>query len=173
MRGRRLSCRSSRGRRSILHRSSARCSDEGHWKHVGGIAVAFAWPHRRTAGVRNAVAWLACHTQEEIAEKENVSQPTVAALISEFSDLEKLIKADKAAAEHATDFDVPSLDDPVRIGVSPCPSNGDRPTLPPSLSALCGSATRCTESKLACGKGQRVNQYTGSKTVGPWPVHCF
>lgn len=51
--------------------------------------------------------WLACWTQEEIAKKENVSQPTVAALLSEFPDLEKLIKAEKAAAEHATDFEVP------------------------------------------------------------------
>ena len=47
--------------------------------------------------------WLACYTQEEIAEKENVDKATVSRICCEFPDLEKCNKAEKAAAEHATD----------------------------------------------------------------------
>ena len=48
--------------------------------------------------------WLSCQTQQEIADKEGMSQPAVVALLSEFPDLEKLIKPAKAAAEHATEL---------------------------------------------------------------------
>src|SRR4030095_8609532 len=52
-------------------------------------------------------AWLACDTVEEIAERESVAKATVSEICSKIPDLEKLNKSDSAAAEHATDFDLP------------------------------------------------------------------
>lgn len=52
-------------------------------------------------------AWLRCETQDEIAERENLSKGTLSEACSEFPDLEKLNKSDKAAAEHAINFDPP------------------------------------------------------------------
>lgn len=49
--------------------------------------------------------WLACRTQQEIADAEGVSQPYVAETIS--SETGNLRSAMKAAAEHATDFEPP------------------------------------------------------------------
>jgi len=51
--------------------------------------------------------WLACYTQEAIGEKENVTEQAVALISQEFLDLEKLVKPEQAAAEHATEFEVP------------------------------------------------------------------
>jgi DNA-binding CsgD family transcriptional regulator len=51
--------------------------------------------------------WMACHTQEEIAEAENVDPKTVRDILGEMADLPKLPKSDQAAASHATDFDPP------------------------------------------------------------------
>ncbi len=42
-------------------------------------------------------AWLACHTQEEIGEREGVSHPAVNAILSEMADLPKLTKPEQAA----------------------------------------------------------------------------
>jgi hypothetical protein len=52
-------------------------------------------------------AWLACDTVEEIAERESVAKGTVSEFCSKIPDLEKLNKSDKAAAEHAVDFEPP------------------------------------------------------------------
>lgn len=51
--------------------------------------------------------WLACWTVDEIAESENVGKATVSELCSEFVNLQKANKPDRAAAEHATDFSPP------------------------------------------------------------------
>jgi len=54
--------------------------------------------------------WLACHTQEEIAEAEDVPQQTVADRISSFTEngnIAKFGKTTQAAADHLTDFDPP------------------------------------------------------------------
>jgi hypothetical protein len=51
--------------------------------------------------------WLACHTQEEIAEAENVTQQTVSLVLQETADLPKLVKSGAAASEHAVDFEPP------------------------------------------------------------------
>jgi len=51
--------------------------------------------------------WLACHTQEEIGEKENLTKQAVSLVCQEIPDLEKLDKPSQAAAEHATEFEVP------------------------------------------------------------------
>ena len=48
----------------------------------------------------------ACYTQEEIAERENLTQQAVALVSQEFADLQKLVKSHQSAAEHATDFEV-------------------------------------------------------------------
>lgn len=50
--------------------------------------------------------WLACYSQQEIADAENVDKATVNRICCEFADLQKCNKSDKASAEHATDFDV-------------------------------------------------------------------
>lgn len=52
-------------------------------------------------------SWLACYTQEEIAEKENIEQRQVSNLIGEFSNLGRLAESAKADASHATDFTPP------------------------------------------------------------------
>jgi plasmid maintenance system antidote protein VapI len=51
--------------------------------------------------------WMGCYTQEEIGDREGLSQPQVKEILSEFSDVKKLIKSDLARAEHAVDFEVP------------------------------------------------------------------
>jgi hypothetical protein len=51
--------------------------------------------------------WLTCYTQEEIAEKENLPRSTVETVLTEIADLQKSSKSDRAAADHATEFDVP------------------------------------------------------------------
>lgn len=51
--------------------------------------------------------WLACWTQEEIAEEEGVSVQPVKTVVDEIADLQKHPKSDRARAEHATDFDPP------------------------------------------------------------------
>lgn len=51
--------------------------------------------------------WLACCTQEEIAEEEGVSVQPVKAVTDENADLQKHPKSIRAAAEHATEFDPP------------------------------------------------------------------
>jgi len=48
--------------------------------------------------------WMACYTQEEISEREGISQPQVKEILSGMADLPKSIKP---AAEHLTDFDIP------------------------------------------------------------------
>ena len=44
--------------------------------------------------------WLACWTQDEIAESEGMSQPAVLAILSEFPELEKLIKSAQTLATY-------------------------------------------------------------------------
>jgi hypothetical protein len=51
--------------------------------------------------------WLACWTQEQIAEREGVSQPLLADMTKNFISGGSLADSDKAAASHATDFEVP------------------------------------------------------------------
>ena len=46
---------------------------------------------------------MACHTQEEIAEREGITKETVSEICREMADLPK---SAKAAAEHATDFKI-------------------------------------------------------------------
>ena len=61
----------------------------------------------KDAKVRNRrifALWMACHTQEEIAEREGITKETVSEICREMADLPK---SDKAAAEHATEFTVP------------------------------------------------------------------
>jgi hypothetical protein len=62
--------------------------------------------HASSINKRIFNAWLACHTQEEIAEREGMPQRTVADVIAEMAELPKSLKP---AAEHLTDFDVPTL----------------------------------------------------------------
>jgi hypothetical protein len=51
--------------------------------------------------------WLACHTQEEIAETEDVDQTTVMAKIRDFMDFGKLAKIHKTHADYLDDFEPP------------------------------------------------------------------
>ena len=51
-------------------------------------------PHRRRG------VGLACWTQDEIAESEGISQPAVLAILSEFPELEKLIKSAQTLATY-------------------------------------------------------------------------
>ncbi len=51
--------------------------------------------------------WLACWTQEEIAESVGTSKRDVSEVCSKMADLPNLNKPSQAAASHATDFDVP------------------------------------------------------------------
>jgi hypothetical protein len=52
--------------------------------------------------------WLACYTQEEIAEAEDVAVQTVSNRIGDFSNFGQMSKIGKpAAANHLTDFDPP------------------------------------------------------------------
>ena len=58
-----------------------------------------AWRNRRIFDL-----WMACHTQEEIAERENVTKETVSTICQEMAELPK---SDKASADHATEFSPP------------------------------------------------------------------
>jgi len=63
-------------------------------------------PHSnpRSSPKRIFELWLACHTQEEIAKREGVSQQAIGTILQEMAELPK---SDKAAADHLTDFDPP------------------------------------------------------------------
>lgn len=59
------------------------------------------------AAVRNRrifEMWLACYTQQEIADAVGIPRKTVDDTFGEFGDVSKLAKSDQSAAEHATDF---------------------------------------------------------------------
>ena len=43
--------------------------------------------------------WMACYTQEEIAEREGVTQQAMDAILQGSADLSFLVKSDQAAAE--------------------------------------------------------------------------
>jgi hypothetical protein len=51
--------------------------------------------------------WLACWTNQEIADAENMTPQGIGEVLKEYPDLEKLSKPDKANADHATDFEPP------------------------------------------------------------------
>jgi hypothetical protein len=51
--------------------------------------------------------WMQCYTQEEIAEAVGIPQRTVADNISGNGNIAEFAKTDRAAAEHATDFEPP------------------------------------------------------------------
>jgi hypothetical protein len=51
--------------------------------------------------------WLSCHTQEEIAERENLTQQAVAKLSDGFTTFGSLAESCKPAALHQVDFEVP------------------------------------------------------------------
>jgi hypothetical protein len=51
--------------------------------------------------------WLACHTQEEIAEACGVTHPTAIKVTDDFVNSVLENQTYKAAASHATDFDPP------------------------------------------------------------------
>jgi hypothetical protein len=51
--------------------------------------------------------WLACHTQQEIAGREDLTHQAVTPVLQEMADLPKLVKSDQSLAEHATDFHIP------------------------------------------------------------------
>ena len=51
--------------------------------------------------------WLACNTQQEIADAVGVPKGTIDALCLELADMPKVSKTQQVAAEHATDFEVP------------------------------------------------------------------
>ena len=50
--------------------------------------------------------WMACSTQQEIADAESLTTQGLGQLLKEMADLPKLSKSQQAAAEHATDFDM-------------------------------------------------------------------
>jgi hypothetical protein len=51
--------------------------------------------------------WLACHSTDEIAEAIGCGKADVSKVCSEAADMPNLNKPDRAAADHATDFDPP------------------------------------------------------------------
>ncbi len=62
---------------------------------------------RERRNVRIRDLWMRCYSSKEIGDSEGLAEQTVREITQEFSDLKKLAKSDLAAAEHATDFDVP------------------------------------------------------------------
>jgi hypothetical protein len=52
--------------------------------------------------------WLACCTQEEIAEAENIDQSTVQEKTKSFMDFGKIAKIHKTQAEYLDDFETPA-----------------------------------------------------------------
>lgn len=51
--------------------------------------------------------WLACWTQQEIAEETGIDQGDLSKLAHNFMEIGTLAKNHEAAADHATDFDAP------------------------------------------------------------------
>ena len=51
--------------------------------------------------------WLACYTQEEIADKLGLQQQTISGWLDGLTDFGQMSESSKVAAEHATDFDRP------------------------------------------------------------------
>ena len=65
------------------------------------------WGNHEARNRRIFDMWMACYTQEEIGEKENLDKAQINRICCEMAGLPKLNKSDKAAAEHATDFQIP------------------------------------------------------------------
>ncbi len=51
--------------------------------------------------------WMACHTQEEIAEREGVKQQAIDQILQKMAGLPNLVKSDQSKAEFADDFEIP------------------------------------------------------------------
>lgn len=51
--------------------------------------------------------WLACHTQQEIADAVGVDRKDVERSLGQFGNIAEMSKSDQSAAEHATDFQAP------------------------------------------------------------------
>jgi hypothetical protein len=51
--------------------------------------------------------WLACYTQEEIAQQENIDRTVISDLTKDFVEIGNLAENHKADSSHATDFDRP------------------------------------------------------------------
>ena len=51
--------------------------------------------------------WLSCHTQEEIAEAEDLAEGTIANRVDSFLKFGQVSKNEEAAAEYLTDFEPP------------------------------------------------------------------
>jgi hypothetical protein len=86
--------------------------DIAKWLHVGKAKIS-SWLSRTVKEERDRrnekiqELWLACHTQEEIAESCECGQATVNEQIEKFIGLVSENQTDKARAEHANDFDAP------------------------------------------------------------------
>jgi len=52
-------------------------------------------------------AWMACETQEAIADAEGLDKAAISRICCEMADLPKLNKSERALAEHAADYDPP------------------------------------------------------------------
>jgi hypothetical protein len=50
---------------------------------------------------------VSCHTQEEIAARVGWERPTITGWIDDFVEFRQVAESDKAAANHATDFEAP------------------------------------------------------------------
>jgi predicted transcriptional regulator len=70
-------------------------------------------PTRQSAAGSDLVAdfvfnlWLACYTQEEIAEKEGLTQQAIDEIIQKMAELPEFVKS--PAALHQVDFEIPTL----------------------------------------------------------------
>jgi hypothetical protein len=70
----------------------------GDWRARIGQRVSFK---------RILEMWMACHTQQEIAEATSTPQQTVGDLTKNFTEIGDLAESGKVAANHLTDFDIP------------------------------------------------------------------
>ncbi len=76
------------------------CGEPGTWDTLPFAGISLIWkPKQRIFSL-----WLACHTQEEIAEREGIPQQTLADLLPKLADLPESVKP---VANHLTDFTPP------------------------------------------------------------------
>lgn len=83
------------------------CRHHPKWLPDAGVAVFIDKDAKDARDKRIFDLWLACHTQEEIAEAAGVDQAEVSRASKDFMQIDNLADSHKVAASHLIDFDPP------------------------------------------------------------------
>ena len=87
--------------------------------HRGGAVIRIDKDTKEARDKRIFAMWLACRTQQEIADAEGIDQAQVSRLTDSFMQIGNLAESHKAEACHATDFEPPIYNNLEAAGQDP------------------------------------------------------